>query len=148
MTTKADFTEDEWKLIATAPTSAGLAVTTAERGGSFRESFSLAKAYAEARKQHGESELLDELVGSKPQMDKTRQHSTEELKQHALETLRNAVALLEQKATPEELEDYRNFVHGLAQRVAEAHKEHGQSVSPAEQSAIAEIDAALGVQSQ
>jgi len=146
MTTKADFTDEEWKLVTTAPTSAGLMVATAERGGTFRESFSMAKAYAEARGQHGESELLDELVGGKPVVDKTRQHSAEELKTHSLETVRGAVAALEAKATPEELEEYRKFVHGLAERVAAAHSEHGQDVSPAEQAAIGEVDAALGIQ--
>lgn len=144
MTAKADFTEDEWKTIATGPTSAGMVVATASRGGTFRESFSMAKAYTEARGQHGESQLLDELVNSKPQMDKTREHSYEELKAHNLETVRNAVALLEGKATPEEVDEYRKFVRGLAQRVAEAHSEHGEAVSPEEQQALADIDATLG----
>src|SRR5438105_2026595 len=55
MTGKADFTDEEWDLILEAPPSAGLLVITADRGGSVRESFSMAKAYAEARQQHGES---------------------------------------------------------------------------------------------
>jgi hypothetical protein len=38
------------------------AVATAQRGGTFRESFALAKAHTEARGEHGESQLLDELV--------------------------------------------------------------------------------------
>ena len=47
MTGKADFTEEEWQLIREAPTSAGLITVTAERGGSFRESFAMAKACRE-----------------------------------------------------------------------------------------------------
>ena len=43
----------------------------------------MAKAYTEARKEHGDSALLDELVSSKPEMDHTRAHSAEELKEHA-----------------------------------------------------------------
>ncbi len=144
MTTKADFTEEEWKLIATAPTTAGMAVALSERGGSFRESFSMAKAYAEARSQHGESQLLDELVGSKPEMDKTRRHSVDEARTAATEALTGALALIEAKGTPEELEDYKKFVRGLAERVAAAHSEHGQEVSPAEAQTLAQIDAALG----
>jgi len=83
MTGKADFTQEEWELLREGPSSAGLIVVTAQRGGTFRESFALAKAYAEARQQHGESELLDEIVAEKPERDHTRYHSAEELK-HAL----------------------------------------------------------------
>ena len=37
MTTKADFSTEDWKLILEAPPSAGMIVVTAQRGGSFRE---------------------------------------------------------------------------------------------------------------
>jgi hypothetical protein len=144
MTTKADFTPEEWELIATAPTGAGLIVASASRGGTFRESFSMAKAYTEARQRHGESELLDELVASKPKVDRTRPHSAAELKAHHLERVREAVATLEQKANPEEVEDYRRFVLGLAERVAAAHEEGGEPVSEAEQSVVGELKEALG----
>jgi len=143
MTGKAAFTEEEWELLRQGPSTAGMITLTAERGGSFRESFAMAKAYAEARKQHGESELLDELVSAGPKSAK-RAHSPEEVRQEGLQRLRDAVGLLEQKATPQEVEDYRSFVLDLAKRVAAAHKEHGQQVSPAEQAAIDEIAASLG----
>jgi hypothetical protein len=51
---------------------------------------------------------------------------------------------VENKATADELEDYRQFVLTLAQKVAAAHREDGQDVSPAEASAIEEIRTALG----
>jgi hypothetical protein len=144
MTTKTDFTAEEWALILEAPPSAGMIVLTAQRGGSIRESIAMAKAYAEARQQHGESDLLDEIVAAKPGRDHTRYHSPEELKQHGLAHLRDAVALLEQKATPRETNEYRSFVVTLAHKVASAHREHGQEVSDAEQAAIDEIAGALG----
>jgi hypothetical protein len=145
MTGKADFTAEEWDLIAEGPTSAGMIVSTAERGGTFRESFAIAKAYSEARQEHGDSALLDELVSSKPKMDRTGAHSPEELKEHGLHRIRDAVEVLKQKATPEELEDYRRFVISLANRVASAKKEKGdQSASDAESTAIAEITESLG----
>jgi hypothetical protein len=153
MTGKADFTDEEWDQILQAPPTAGLIVITAQRGGSFRESFSMAKAYSEARRQHGDSELLDTIASTKPEVDHTRYHSPEELKEHGLGHLRDAVALLEQKATPEEVEDYKRFVINLAQRVAEAHKEgflglSGERVSDAEREAIEEIAQALGTASE
>jgi hypothetical protein len=144
MTGKADFTQEEWELILEGPPSAGTIVVTAQRGGTFRESIALAKAYVQARQQHGESELLDEIVAAKPKRDRTRYHSPEELKQHGLQHLRDAVALLERTATAEEVDDYRRFVLTLADKVANAHREHGVSVSDVERAAIAEISAALG----
>jgi hypothetical protein len=150
MTGKSDFTAEEWKLVLEGPPTAGLLVVTAQRGGSFRETISMAKAYTEARKHHGESELLDEIVSTKPEVDRTRFHSAEELRGHGLQHLRDAVALLDQKAAPEEVEDYKRFTLNLAERVASAHREgflglSGERVSGAEQAAIDEIAATLGV---
>jgi len=144
MTTKAAFTPEEWTTVREGPPTAGMIVITAAHGGMFRESFAMSKAYAEARAQHGESELLDEIVAAKPHVDHSRYHSAEELKEHGLAHLRDAVALLEGKATPEERDDYRRFVVALANKVAAAHREGGQDVSPAEATAIGEITAALG----
>jgi hypothetical protein len=152
MTGKADFSSEEWEVVLKGPPSAGMIVITAQRGGTFRESFSMAKAYGEARKQYGESELLDEIASTKPEIDRTRYHSPEELKDHGLQHLREAVELLEQKATPEEVDEYRRFVLTLANRVADAHKEgflglSGERVSEAEAAAVAEIAEALRTES-
>ena len=144
MTAKVDFTSEQWKLILEGPPSAGLIVVTAQRGGMLRETMAIGKAYAEARREHGESELLDEIVAAKPERDHTRYHSVEELKQAGLGHLRDAVALLEQKATVEEVEGYRRFVLTLAEKVANAHREGGESVSEGERAAIEEIRGSLG----
>ncbi len=145
MSGKADFTPEEWQLVLEGPPTAGMVVVTAQRGGTLRETIAMAKSYVEARKQHGESQLLDEIVSAKPEVDHTRYHSAEELKDHGLQHLRGVVELLGRKATPEELADYRRFVLNLADRVATAHREGGDSVSPAERVAIEEIAASLGV---
>lgn len=144
MTAKAAFSPEEWKVVLEGPPAAGTIVVTAARGGMIRETVAMSKAYVEARKQHGESELLDEIVAAKPAMDHTRYHSAEELRAAGLDHLRGAVALLESKATAGELDDYRRFVLALANKVAAAHREEGQAVSPAEAQAIQEITAALG----
>ncbi|MDX6624013.1 MAG: hypothetical protein QOE75_1945 [Solirubrobacterales bacterium] len=145
MTKSADFAPDEWNVVREGPTSAGLIVSTAQRGGTFREIFAMAKVYAEARAEHGDSELLDELVSAKPDVDRTKSHSPAELKEHGLQRIRDAVALVEAKATTEELGEYRNFVISLCERVAGAKSEGGQEVSDAESAAIAEVKGALGV---
>jgi hypothetical protein len=145
MTSKSDFTDEEWELILEAPPSAGMIVVTAQRGGSFRETIAMAKAYVETRQQHGKSELLDAIVAAKPERDHTHYHSPEELKQHGLQHLRDSVALLQRKAKPEEVEEYRAFIVALSHKVAAAHREHGQEVSESEQTAIDDITEALKV---
>jgi hypothetical protein len=147
MTTKAAFSPDEWKVVLEGPPSAGMIVVTAARGGMFRETIAMSKAYTEARAEHGESELLDEIVAAKPHVDHTRYHSAEELRDNGLQHLRDAVALVQSKATAQEGDDYQRFVLTLANKVAAAHKEGGQSVSPAEAEAIQQITAALGTAS-
>jgi hypothetical protein len=145
MTTKAAFSPEEWTVLLEAPPAAGMMVITASHGGTFRETIAMSKAYAEARAEHGDSELLDEIVAAKPKVDHTRYHSPEELRDSGLGHLRDAVALLQGKATAEECEDYRRFILSVANKVANAHKEAGQSVSPAEAQAIEQISAALGM---
>jgi hypothetical protein len=149
MTKKAEFNAEEWELVLSAPPSAGLIIATAQRGGTFRESFSIAKAYTEARQRHGDSELLDEIVSAKPEMDLKRYSSADELERELLQRLRDAVALVEQKGTPEEADAYKRFIVDLAERVAEAHKEGflgltGERVSEAEREAIQKIKEAVG----
>jgi hypothetical protein len=144
MTGKADFAPDEWESILHGPPTAALIVITAQHGGVFRETLALTQAYADARKQHGQSELLDEIVAHRPALDHTRYDSPDALKTAGLEHLSAAVASLEQKATAEELDGYRRFVNDLAARVANAHREHGTSVSAAEQTALDGIASALG----
>jgi hypothetical protein len=141
MTGKADFTEEEWNVVREGPPSAGMIVLVSSKGGSFRETWAMAKTFAEARQKHGESELLDEIVAHKP--DTPRFHSPEEAEEKGLEGIRQAVALLEQKA-PGDVEAYKGFVLEVAQRVAEAHKEGDQPVSAEEQEAITKIESALG----
>ncbi len=145
MTTRAAFSPDEWHLVLDGPPTAGLLVITASHGGTFRETFAMSKAYAEARSQHGESELLDEIVAEKPRMERGKVHNPQELRDQAINCLTDANTLLEHKATAEERDDYRRFVLTVANKVAAAHREGGKQVSPAEQQAIADITTALGM---
>lgn len=147
MTAKADFTEQEWEIVLEGPTSAGMIVITAQRGGTLRETVSMAKAYAEARQQHGQSELLDAIVAARPEIDHSRHGSLDELKEDCLAHLRDAVSLLDRKSTPQELDEYRRFIVNLANKVAGAHREGGRDedpVSDPERAAIAAIVQALG----
>ena len=106
------------------------------------------QVYAEAKEASGDSELLNEIVSAKPEADTSHYDSPEEFKEACLKSLRDAVKLLDEKATREELEDYKKFVLILADRAANARKEgfmgmSGERVSDAEREAIGEIAAAL-----
>jgi hypothetical protein len=144
MTTKAAFSAEEWTVVLEGPPTAGMIVVTAARGGMFRETLAMSKAYLEARQVHGQSELLDEIVAAKPKADHTRYRSFDELRDNGLQQLREAVALLQGKATAEEVDGYRRFVLAVATKAAAAHREDGQDVSPPEADAIEQIATALG----
>lgn len=150
MTKKADFNADEWSKVAEGPMLAGVRVVAADRGGTIRESLAMAKVYAHARQQQGGSELLDELVASPPAMDPARMRSVGDVGQASSEGLREAVRLLTEKGSPEDVDAYKGFVREVARAAAGAHKEGGfmgvggKDVSPAEQTAIDEIETALG----
>ena len=58
--------------------------------------------------------------------------------------MRDATALLERKAPPDEVQGYKRFTLALADRVANAHREGGAAVSDAERAAIDEIRTTLG----
>jgi hypothetical protein len=147
MTTKAAFSPSEWQLVLEGPPAAGLLVISASHGGTFRETIAMSKAYAEARAQHGESELLDEIMAERPRVERGGNvHTHEELRDQELDCLTEVTALLEEKATAEERDDYRRFVLTVANKVAAAHREGGKQVSPAEEQAIQDITTALGVE--
>jgi hypothetical protein len=136
VTGKADLTPEEWETVAHGPTTAGLIVVTAQRGGTFREMFAITKLYAEVKRQPGSSELVDDIVAARPALDHTRYRSPAELREGGLRHLADAIGVLEAKGTDDDLVAYRSFVLELAERVANAHREGGVAVSDAEQDAI------------
>jgi hypothetical protein len=142
MATKEDFSPEEWEAISDGPVYAGMMIITASRGGSFRETFSMSKTWAEARQRQGESELLDAVVAEKPKLE-DKPGSAIELHNAGIQMLQQAVQSIEAKS-PDELDAYRGFVTQLAERVAEAHEEDGEKVSSGERSVLDEIAAALG----
>jgi hypothetical protein len=149
MTRKADFSAEEWSTVVEGPLLAGMRVLTAGRGGTIRESLAMGQTYARARHEHGESELLDDLVATPPTMDPGRVPPADEIGGVTAERLRQAVQLLELRASPEEVGAYKRFVLTLAEVAANAHREGGfigvggKRVSESEQAALEEIAATL-----
>jgi hypothetical protein len=149
MTTKADFNAEEWQTVVEGPVLSAMRVVAADRGGTIRESLAVGKMYTEARKSQGESPLLDELVASPPGTSGLQQGG--DITTVSRERLDAALSLLEQKASPDELEDYKRFVLSAADAAARAHKEGGflgiggKEVSEKEQAVLDELATQLGV---
>ncbi|MDQ2895649.1 MAG: hypothetical protein M3Y09_08380 [Actinomycetota bacterium] len=151
MTTKADFNAEEWSTVVDGPLYAGMRVISADRGGTMRESLAMGRAYQQAREPHGESGLLDELVKSPPAIDPDRvRESGGDISTVATKQLREAMRILQAKATPSETDAYKTFVMTVAEAVASAHREGGflgiggKEISEAENRALDELSAALG----
>jgi hypothetical protein len=150
MTGKAEFNAEEWQTVVEGPVLAGLRVVAASRGGTIRESLAVSKVYAAARQKQDDSELLDALVASPPAVDahQVRERGGD-IATVSSDRLREALRLLGEKATPEEVEEYKAFVVEVARTAAEAHKEGGfigiggKPISEEEQAALDEIQTVL-----
>jgi hypothetical protein len=154
MTTKADFTPEEWTLLRAAPVLAGLRVAVADYGGYVEEAAAVARAFVEAHERLWSDPptggVVDEVIAAGPVYDRDQFGDAEKMDAERIveasdQSLREAVALLERKASPAEQRAYREFLLGLARRVAEAHREagvfdrHAGPVSDRERAALAEL---------
>jgi hypothetical protein len=154
VTAKADFNAEEWSTVVEAPVLAGMRVVAAGRGGRIRESLAIAKVYAAARQAQGQSELLDAIVSSPPTVDAQGVQGAGDLATASRDRLVEAIRILNEKGTVDEVSAYKRFVLGVAQAAAEAHKEGGfigiggKRISDEERVALDEIEAILDEQVQ
>lgn len=151
MTSKAEFNAEEWSTVVEGPLYAATRVIAAHRGGRLREALALGHVYQDARRHHGDSELLDELVTSPPSIEPDHlREAGGDVAAATSERLREAMRIVEAKATAQEADDYKRFVMTVAQAVASAHKEGGflgiggERISDSENRALDEISRALG----
>jgi hypothetical protein len=119
MTTKTDFSEQEWEALEKGVTGAGFLVAVADRSffDSFKEAGALARHLAEAR-QSSSSELVRELAETRG-TGFGLTASPQEIETETLAALREARQALETKA-PEELDAYRAFALEVAESVGQA----------------------------
>ncbi len=139
MTTKADFTQEEWETLERGLTGTGMLVSVADPGvmDSIGESSALAK-YLQSQRVAGPTELMRELGGTRG-TGFGLTTNVEEVRAGTMSALHSAVEILSAKA-PDELEPYRQMVLGVATAVAEAKK----GVSPSEAAVISAVKEALG----
>jgi hypothetical protein len=135
MTTKADFTEEEWARLARAPLVAGMAISLADPGGpieSIKESSAAIRTVLEAAQGGGQGEFVQALAADVAEKARHRQNPMAgfrpkgaQARDEVLDELRAVNALLVDKTTPEEADEFREWLKSAAQRTALAAKEGG-----------------------
>jgi hypothetical protein len=157
MSTKADFSADEWDLLRSSPMMAGFLVVMASPSGPVglvQETSAMTRLIVEAATS-AETPLLKSLtedMKSSMSIPKVPAGATPtSIQEAATEILRRTSDLLEKKATPEEATETKQWLTRIAQATAEATKEGGflgfggTLVSEEEKAAIANVTSTLGV---
>ncbi len=161
MAGKADFTTEEWGLLAKSPMLAALIVVAASPSGPFgviKEMVALAKLVAETKAKGSGDALVGAVVAditTREGMEQAKPteiqgKKSEEARAYAIEQLNKVAALVDRKA-PADAGGFKQWLQEVATRVANASKEGGflgfggTLVSEQEQRALADISAALGV---
>src|SRR3954447_19132703 len=135
MTSKTDFTEEQWTRLGRAPLVAAMAISLADPGGpieALKESGAALRTLLEAAREGGHGAFVRSVaedVAAKAQQRVNPMAGFRPDGRHArddvLAELRAVNALLVEKATPEEVDEFRDWLRAAAQRAALAAKEGG-----------------------
>ena len=158
MTTKSDFTDDEWTRVVRSPFVAGMAISLADPGGPVEATKETLATLEIARNPPAGAQLLAEVAlevhamteqkrsplgGYRPAADGA--HWGEQV----LEELRSVRELVTARATPEEAAAFGQWLAAAAQAAADAAKEGGflgfgaQQVSEREADMLEQVRAAV-----
>ena len=151
MTTKAAWSQEEWKTIVDAPSMAGLGVMKADFGllSAAKEFKELIKSQTEAKDKYKGCELIQAIVADlATKSDQTSEASAEAVSLDAIVTqVKNATTWVKQKATADEAALYTKFIVETAERVANASGEGffggGPKVSESEEAFLKQVRAAV-----
>ena len=158
------FTSEEWALLRLAPSLVSGGTAAADPSGIFssiREAAAGAGAMADSFKAGSALELLSSMAADKsiPGMpdpksllgEGSREQQMANFKSAVLDRVKQAVALVGQKASPAEADAYKAMIVGVAEKAAGASKEGGflgfggVRVSDKEQAFINEVKKAAGI---
>lgn len=165
MTTKQDFTPEEWAKIRDSVMLASLAVTAADPSGLFgtiKEAIAGGSAMLAAKKDADANELVKAVVADFESSDvqkemresakeRFRGAKASEISQRSIDAIAEVGGLLDAKASPADAAAFKAWLHSISQKVAEASKEGGflgfggVQVSDAEKATIAEVSKALNI---
>ena len=160
MTTKADYTEDEWAGLVRAPILAGGYIAASDMSffGMIGEMTALYKTMTEGDVPEAASGLIEAVVAeiedSKDAKEKLKLPETKQSATQAAQLIHQLgldLEVLDQKSTPEETRAFKDWLIQIAQATAEATKEGGflgigaVRVSDKEQMALATLRHELGI---
>src|SRR4051794_27236726 len=119
MTSKADFTDEEWTRLKRAPVVAGMAISLADPGGpieALKETAATLKTVL-AGAEGGRGELVDALTAELAEDARQRHNPVGDFKPHAatagvqiLEELREVNGIVGEKASPEDAAAFRELL--------------------------------------
>jgi len=158
MTTKTDFTEDEWATLVRSPMVAGAAISLADPGGPIevlKETSAVVK-FVTGSASEDRDDVVGEVAREVRALAAQRQNPLGDFKprgalagKEILDELGRANEIVAAKATPEEADAFRAFILECAQRAAEAAKEGGfmgfraELVSQGEKDMLEQLQSAL-----
>ena len=158
MTTRADYTDEEWEALSRSPLVAGFAISLADPGGPIELTKETMAALASLATPPSDEELL--IAVSQHAQAHAKEHANlrKELdlkgataRRQLTDELTSVNAILEAKATPEEAAAFRRWLVEAAQKAADAAKEGGflgigaTRVSQGELTELSEIRRILGL---
>lgn len=135
MTSKADFTDEEWARLGRAPLVASMAISLADPGGpieAVKESSAALKTLLEAAREGGFGEFVQSVAQDVAAKAQRRENPMSGFKpdrsravDDVLDELRGVHTLLVQKAAPEDVDEFGEWIRMASQRAALAAKEGG-----------------------
>ena len=158
MTTKKDYTTEEWNTLTMAPLNVSTYMITADMSamGAMRELKALSKELKHPNPPETAQELVTSLVAdiqaeakNKEPVETPATEEGQDPREPARQGLRQTAVLLNDKCTTEEAAGFKQWLVDVAQTVAEADKEGshfgmgGVRVTEKEKEAMAEIEAML-----
>jgi hypothetical protein len=154
MTTKTDFTDEEWTRVLRAPFVAGMAISLADPGGPIEMSKETMTTMKSATNPPTREQLLTEIALDIQSMTQQRQNPISGYKPQAareiLDELGSVSEIVSSKATAEEAAAFKQWLLATAQAAADAAKEGGfmgfgaVQVSEGEQKMLDQLRAAIG----
>ena len=152
MTTKSDFTEEEWTRVRRAPLVAGMAISLADPGGPIELAKETTASLKAATNPPSREQLLTDIALDLQAMAQSRQNPLTESdpRQQILEELRAVTEIVSSKATAEETAAFKEWLLTTSQAAADAAKEGGfmgfgaEQVSQGEKDMLSQVRATIG----
>jgi hypothetical protein len=162
MTKKNDFSQEEWKLLLEAPLYAGIAVMAADMNitGLLKEGESMVQAVDNLALPETATPFLRELINEIRDSFESAVEIPAEIdtvnpdaqQKSELDALQEVGSLADSRMEPDEANEFKNWLGGIARQVASAAREGGfwgiggEQVSSDEQTALQRIKESLNIQ--